>query len=194
MSVSPEGRIDVVWLDTRDGPGLFSALYYIYSTDGGVTWTQNERLSESFDPHLGWPNQDKLGDYFDMISETGGAHLAWAGTFNGEQDVYYSWIDAPTTGTVADGAVIPERVSLAQNYPNPFNGTTIIQYELPSSGQVTLTIYDVLGRRVASLVDGWKDPGMHSVVWQANDIAGGVYFYKLQSGNHIASRKLTLLK
>jgi hypothetical protein len=93
MSVAPTGRIDVVWLDTRDHPGTYtSALYYSNSTDGGLTWSQNERLSEYFDPHVGWPNQQKMGDYFHMVSDSNGARLAWAGTFNGEQDVYYSYI------------------------------------------------------------------------------------------------------
>ena len=100
MSVAPNGRIDVVWLDTRDNPGsVNSALYYSNSKDGGVTWSQNEKLSESFNPHVGWPQQNKMGDYFDMESDSSGASLAWAATFNGEQDVYYSYI-LDTTGTV----------------------------------------------------------------------------------------------
>lgn len=93
MSVAPNGRIDVIWLDTRDNPGTFlSALYYSNSKDGGVTWSPNERLSDYFDPHVGWPQQNKMGDYFDMVSNINGANLAWAATFNGEQDVYYSYI------------------------------------------------------------------------------------------------------
>jgi len=109
MSVAPDGRIDVVWLDTRDDPGGFhSSLYYSYSRDAGVTWSENERLSESFDPHVGWPQQEKMGDYFHMISDSTGAHLAWAATFNGEQDVYYSRISVPSdecqiTATSPDG-------------------------------------------------------------------------------------------
>jgi hypothetical protein len=92
MSVAPSGRIDAIWLDTRNNPSNTSALYYSYSTNAGVTWSANVRLSDYFNSHLGWPNQDKMGDYFDMISDYTGAHLAWAGTFNGEQDVYYSYI------------------------------------------------------------------------------------------------------
>jgi Secretion system C-terminal sorting domain len=98
MSVAPNGRIDVIWLDTRDNPGTYlSALYYSKSTDGGLTWSANEKLSDYFDPHLGWPNQQKMGDYFHMVSDNNGARLAWAGTFNGEQDVYYSYITDSTT-------------------------------------------------------------------------------------------------
>jgi hypothetical protein len=93
MSVAPTGRIDVVWLDTRDNPGtVLSSLYYSASYDGGVTWSKNARISDAFDPHLGWPNQNKMGDYFHLISDSTGARLAWAATFNGGEDVYYSWI------------------------------------------------------------------------------------------------------
>jgi len=93
MSVAPTGRIDVIWLDTRDNPGTYlSALYYSNSTDGGETWSQNEILSDFFDPHVGWPQQNKMGDYFHMVSDSNGASLAWAATFNNEQDVYYSYI------------------------------------------------------------------------------------------------------
>jgi hypothetical protein len=98
MSVAPTGRIDVIWLDTRDNPGSYlSALYYSNSTDGGTTWSQNERLSDFFDPHVGWPQQNKMGDYFHMVSDNNGASLAWAATFNNEQDVYYSYIADITT-------------------------------------------------------------------------------------------------
>jgi len=100
MSVAPNGRIDVIWLDTRDNPGSFlSALYYSNSKDGGSTWSLNERLSDYFDPHVGWPNQQKMGDYFDMVSDSSGALLSWAATFNSEQDVYYSYI-TDTTGII----------------------------------------------------------------------------------------------
>ena len=90
MSVAPDGRIDVIWNDTRnDSGGLLSELTYAYSTDGGLSWSANEVLSPTFNPHLGWPQQDKLGDYFHMVSDRVGADLAYAATFNGEQDVYY---------------------------------------------------------------------------------------------------------
>ena len=90
MSVAPSGRIDVIWNDTRANPGAYdSELYYAYSLDAGETWSPNEPVSPSFDPHLGWPNQNKLGDYYDMISDETGASVAYAATFNGEQDVYF---------------------------------------------------------------------------------------------------------
>ncbi|MBI4718574.1 MAG: exo-alpha-sialidase [Planctomycetes bacterium] len=91
MDVAPNGRIDVVWNDTRNFPGSdnLSELYYSFSTDGGATWSTNVPMSPMFDSFLGWPQQQKLGDYYDMVSDDVGASLAYAATFNGEQDVYF---------------------------------------------------------------------------------------------------------
>lgn len=90
MSVAPNGRIDVTWNDTRTtGDARLSAVFYAYSLDEGQTWSVNEQVSPEFNSHLGWPNQNKMGDYAHLISDTGGANLAYAATFNGEQDVYF---------------------------------------------------------------------------------------------------------
>jgi hypothetical protein len=90
LSVAPSGRLDAVWNDTRHtGSERLSELFYAYSTDAGDTWSTNVPVSPVFDSFLGWPNQDKLGDYYDMKSDDLGAHVAYAATFNNEQDVYY---------------------------------------------------------------------------------------------------------
>jgi hypothetical protein len=90
IDVAPNGRLDVVWNDTRNsGLGNISELFYSSSMDGGVTWSTNVAMSPAFDSHVGWPDQFKMGDYYDMSSDSVGANLAWAATFNGEQDVYF---------------------------------------------------------------------------------------------------------
>jgi hypothetical protein len=90
MSVAPGGRIDVVFNDTRNtGAENLSELFYTYSTDTGITWSTNIPVSPVFDSHIGWPDQNKLGDYYDMISDEAGVKVAYAATFNDEQDVYY---------------------------------------------------------------------------------------------------------
>ncbi len=90
MSVAPNGRIDVTWNDTRNDPtGVTSELYYSFSLDGGVTWSINEPVGPSWNSLVGFPGQNKIGDYNDMESDNGGARLAYAATYNGEQDVYY---------------------------------------------------------------------------------------------------------
>jgi len=90
LSVAPNGRIDVVWNDTRDsGVVDVSRTYYTHSTDGGATWSPSRAISPRWNSHVGWPNQDKIGDYYDMVSLDDAAHLAFSMTLNGEQDVYY---------------------------------------------------------------------------------------------------------
>jgi hypothetical protein len=94
MSVAPNGRIDAVWNDTRNYPGVeFSRLcelYYSFSTDAGETWSKNVPVSPVFDSHVGWPGGNrKLGDYYHTRSDNLGVNVAYAATFNGEQDVYF---------------------------------------------------------------------------------------------------------
>jgi hypothetical protein len=101
MSTSPDGRIDVVWVEsvTEDEPNI-GALTYAFSTDGGDTWSVPVTVSPTFNSWQGWPRQNKLGDYYDMTSDATGADLAWAATFNDEQDVYYLrlWADCDGNG------------------------------------------------------------------------------------------------
>ena len=90
LDVAPNGRIDVIWYDTRNGTDYrWSEVFYSYSTDGGLTFSPNVPVTPAFDSHLGWPSQEKLGDYCHLISDSAGANLAYAATFNGEQDVYF---------------------------------------------------------------------------------------------------------
>jgi len=90
LAVAPNGRIDSVWLDSRNAANnTDSQLFYSYSTDGGVTWAPNTAVSDSFNPFLGYPNQNKLGDYLTMVSDNTGGNVAYAATFNQEEDVYY---------------------------------------------------------------------------------------------------------
>jgi hypothetical protein len=118
MAVAPNGRIDVIWADTRADPGGFnSELYYAFSEDAGETWSENVAVSPPFDPHIGWPQQNKIGDYYDMVSDEVGVSVAWAATFNGEQDVYYTRIgdyDCNVNG-VADDEDIADGTSLDCN-------------------------------------------------------------------------------
>jgi Dockerin type I domain len=97
LSVAPNGRIDSVWLDTRNAANnTDSQLFYSYSVDGGVTWSPNVAVSNSFNPFEGYPNQNKIGDYITIVSDATGGNVAYAATFNfnpntnqHEEDVYY---------------------------------------------------------------------------------------------------------
>ncbi len=89
---------------------------------------------------------------------------------------------------------LPMSYSLSQNYPNPFNPSTTINFALPKSGNVSLVVYDILGREVAHLVNGELQAGYHKVEFNADNLASGVYFYRLKAGDFVSVKKLMLLK
>ena len=89
---------------------------------------------------------------------------------------------------------LPKAYTLNQNYPNPFNPSTTIEYKVPYSGEVTLTIYNVLGQKVANLVDGVKQAGTYQVTFDAGQLASGIYIYQLRSAGTVLTKKMTLIK
>jgi hypothetical protein len=90
--------------------------------------------------------------------------------------------------------LVPEAFSLAQNHPNPFNPSTTIAYTLPTESYVTLQVYDMQGRVVATLADGFKEAGTYQAPWDATLMASGVYLYRLVAGDVIQSRLMHLVK
>lgn len=97
-------------------------------------------------------------------------------------------------GAVDEPQGSPSGFRLEQNYPNPFNPTTAIRYRLSSIGNVSLAVYDVLGRKVRTLVNERQSPGEHTVVFDGSGLASGVYFYRLEAGSIVQSRKMLLVK
>jgi hypothetical protein len=84
--------------------------------------------------------------------------------------------------------------NLSQNYPNPFNPSTTISYKINEAGLVNITIYDVLGRKVKTLVNEFKTKGSYNIIFNADKLAGGVYFYRLIVNNYAQMNKMNLLK
>ena len=119
-------------------------------------------------------------------------------------DISYQFIGKNSDMIASGNAVheimpVPTEFALHNNYPNPFNPTTTINYDLPQDGSVRLIIYDVMGREVTRLVNGFTPAGYHSVRWDARNkmgenVSAGVYFYHLQSGNFVKTQKMVLLK
>ena len=94
---------------------------------------------------------------------------------------------------------IPKEFSLSQNYPNPFNSTTLIQYGLKENVNVKITVYDILGRVVKSLVNDYQDAGFRSVTWDGTDnsgssVATGLYIYKIEAGDFVSAKKMLMIK
>ena len=133
------------------------------------------------------------GEYMHWVLSTGsGGEHTLEGT--GE-------ITVPTeeTFTLERKAIIPISYTLHQNYPNPFNPITSLRYDLPEQAQVTLTVYDLIGREVTQLVNTAQEAGYRSVQWNATDMHGkpvsaGVYLYQIRAGEFVQTRKMVLLK
>jgi hypothetical protein len=102
----------------------------------------------------------------------------------------------PGTAVAVEQALgkTPTEYSLSQNYPNPFNPSTVIGFDLPKSSTVKITVYDILGNEVQQLANGVQSAGYHSVTFNAQNLASGMYFYKIQAGTFIQTKKMILLK
>jgi hypothetical protein len=103
-------------------------------------------------------------------------------------------VSSTTVTAVNEPTHNPTTFALSQNYPNPFNPTTTIRYDVPVRSHVTLAAFDILGRRVETLVDGEKQPGHYEVSFDASRLPSGVYFYRLQVGTFNETKKMELLK
>ncbi|MCB0723196.1 MAG: aryl-sulfate sulfotransferase [Ignavibacteriae bacterium] len=104
----------------------------------------------------------------------------------------FNWDNITSTGS--NSGLVPESYSLAQNYPNPFNPVTSISYSIPVAGNVSIRVYDMMGREIKSLVSEYKQAGSYNILFDASNFASGVYLYKLEAGSYIASRKMVLIK
>ncbi len=98
------------------------------------------------------------------------------------------------TGVDGHQDLLPVKTSLVQNYPNPFNAATVLNYTLSQAGQISISIYNLLGQRVVTLYDGMQQAGEHKLIWDAADIPSGIYFARLQTDDYSKSIKMVLLK
>lgn len=136
LAVAPSGRLDAVWLDTRNAANnTDSQLFYSFSIDGGQTWSPNVPVSNSFNPFLGYPNQNKMGDYITVVSDNSGANVAYAATFNGEEDVYYVRIpfDASTPAFTIALSASPSDGGTVSGSGRYFSGSNVTVTAAPNA-------------------------------------------------------------
>ena len=107
------------------------------------------------------------------------------------QPVYF---EINNSGKELGNDLLPAEFSLEQNRPNPFNPITNINFSLPMASNVELVVYNVTGQRVKILADRYYDAGMHTIEWDAGNVASGIYFYRIKAGEFVESRKMILLK
>ncbi len=158
------------WLVNADGP---------YRTDDDGSTLSHQ---PTFDPFLGYPVQISFAD----------TNSGWFVTNQGEILRYTP--ARTTTVSQPPRRLLPDDFQLAQNYPNPFNPLTTIRYGLPSRSHVMLTVFNTLGQKVATLVQGEQEAGYHEAVFDASGLASGMYLYRLHAGDFVQARRLLLLK
>ncbi len=171
-----------------------------YDTDGILcgTFTVTESGKFGFMPVYGAENGSNVGlqrgDQFSI--RVNGQETEETFTFSGGGDRI-----AVGSLSLKSGGInpIPERYNLAQNYPNPFNPTTTVAYDIPVEAKVKLTIYNILGEKVATLVDESKPAGSYTAEWNGQTdngsaVSSGIYFYRLTAGDYVKSMKMTLMK
>jgi hypothetical protein len=181
-TVSVSGSIvHLVWQDNVDGN---DELYYKYSTNGGINYSADTRLT----------NNTAFSVYPCHTISASGVHLIWREFRDGNWEVYYKRNPTGNLVNIHINSEILRNYKLDQNYPNPFNPETKIKLGLPKSGIVMLNIYDASGKVVSELVNQQLNAGTFVVTWNASEYSSGVYFYKLETEGFVESRKMILIK
>lgn len=165
------------WLET--GPALFGSLADVTS----VGAHEAQLLFAAASPHA-------TNVPFAIVRNAQVSEVTLTGNVNARDYV----VTSGTTDLPIEESLTPATFSLAQNYPNPFNPTTTIEYTLPSAAQVRLTVYNVLGQEVASLLEGEREAGRHRFKFDAAELPSGVYVYRLEAGTHTAVRRMIVMK
>jgi hypothetical protein len=185
------GGAIITWPDTRGG-GFHDIYAQLVDASGNMKWTANGVAVCTAD--LDQISQQLCTDGW------GGAIVTWQDHHNGTWDVYAERITfAGTIDVPNTPAAVRVVTGLGQNAPNPFNPLTRITFSVAARGEVSLRIYDVAGRVLRTLVEGWREAGIYSEIWDGRGDDGivlpsGVYFYSLKAGEFVATHKMVLLK
>ena len=149
-----------------------------------------------------YPCEEEGFDTYDECIEEGDMGL-FLGDLEDIQDFYINttllMLSTGDDVSLADVTVMPEKFTLHQNYPNPFNPVTTLRYELPEQTHVNITIYDMLGRKVKTILNEQQSPGYKQLIWDASNdngkpVSAGIYLYQIQAGEYISTKKMVLLK
>ncbi|HBC47549.1 MAG TPA: hypothetical protein DEO84_05160 [candidate division Zixibacteria bacterium] len=189
--------------DCSNGGFANGDIYMQQSNDNGATWLPRVNMTASQSPlcdpgDCDSDNWSSLSEYtynnslhlFYVNDRDAGGLPQTEGTATDNPMLYLAF----PVSAVGDDISQPKDFSLAQNYPNPFNARTNIDFELAKGSMVNLSVYDITGAKVSTLVNGKLDAGKHQVNWDANGVASGVYFYTLKTNEAEVTKKMTLLK
>ncbi|UCE66290.1 MAG: T9SS type A sorting domain-containing protein [Candidatus Zixiibacteriota bacterium] len=155
------------------------------SYDAGMTWGPLFQISDD-----AVSVKSNIQIAYDGINNL---YAVWVDNRSGDKNIFFAILEAQVT-SVDNNADRPESISILRAYSNPFNAQTVISYTLSHSTRINLSIYNIMGQRVATLVEGRKEIGEHSVIWNAVHKPSGIYFARLETSDRIKSMKVILLK
>jgi hypothetical protein len=180
-SVAP-GRITLTWSEPVD-PDFHRFMIY-RSTVANFIPSESNRIGTSSINRFLDQNISGSSAFYYRVSATDTA---------GNESPYSDQLRVVLTG-VGPGTTLPTEYAMHQNYPNPFNPTTTIRFDVPKESFVRFTIFDMLGREVATLVDEVKQPGNYEVFVQGEGLSSGTYFYRMNAGDFVSTRRMILMK
>ena len=190
------GQIYTIIWEASDNVGIASTIIE-YSVDSGENWmfiAELEGNPGSYDWTVTGPPSDQC-----RMKVTCYDAVGLAGSDMSDEDFCPPYKRSPWSFAIKATGDLPAEFALHQNHPNPFNPSTEIIFALPQACDVTLSVYNILGRKVATLADGQFEAGTHNVIWNGRnetggEISSGLYFYRIKAGENTAVRKMLLLK
>ena len=199
------------WTPTTADPVAihYTDLYYAFSLDGGLTWSaankvpnaSSQRVQESYPSPNNYleisttETDSMIVNFLYMIDAIPGTSLFAANNTGNDNSFWnYERLAIPLPTGINDGNLNVNTFELSQNYPNPFNPSTKISFSLSEKSNVSIKVFDVLGREIAELINTTKEAGSHEVTFDASNLASGLYVYTINAGNFTASKKMMLMK
>jgi hypothetical protein len=191
------GYLYFIFYDRRNHTTLETDVYMAVSSDGGNSFF-NFKISESpFTPSI----NDYIGHYIGVSAHNNVVRPVWTRIDNNSLSLWTAIIDSITNVEDQSEIVGPSNYRLYQNFPNPFNPSTTISFSIPNKEFVSLKVFNSLGEEVVELLNETKPAGKYSVSFDVNSHSGnirnltsGIYFYRLQAGNYVETRKMLLLR
>jgi len=196
VHVDKTGGLNVIFYDDKYTTSDSSGMTLARSEDGGNTWKEFQINDENFKPQpIGGLGQGYQGDNISITSSNGKLWPVWMDNRTGTYQIWTVPIELSLVSIDEEINTVSE-FGLEQNYPNPFNPNTTINYSLPSESIVSLKIFNSLGEEVLTLIDNeYQSTGSHSKLFAVNStLPSGIYFYRLQAGSFVETKKMILMK
>lgn len=196
ICVDQYGGINITFYDNRNFPSVGDSCetFMARSTDGGETWNDFKVSGHAWLVKSEQGSPGYMGDYIGITAAGDKIRPIW---FDDKSGIHQAWtceVTIKPIGITQINSNVPMKSQLKQNYPNPFNPTTVIEFNINKPGMIHLSIYDINGKLIDQLLNQNLNAGEFRIIYNANKLSSGLYFYKLNTQNFIETKKMLLLK